>query len=209
MPRPQIIERIQGISRKVLKDNSILIESLDKDMPFYPEVYTLVKGHRHEFYFDKETEYRVGLIPLFVTEKNLYWIAITIAYNHDLKAPKHISISYFDQNKEKMFRADWSNNESLIEHGQPHWHFHNHVTNFTSEVWNPEELNDFFDDIQLNSNNKIDHIHFAMSSSWHLDFSNGKNLSDCQESEVLKWVEGVLTYSNQQLTYLHDKSKIL
>ncbi len=204
MANPSIIGHLQNRLKKTLQDKSIAIGELDSGTGNYSIVSCL--GFEH--YVDEESTHNLGLFPFRVADAFDYWLSLSVQFNFGSKKVTHVSISFFDETKFKMFRAEWANNESKIVHAQPHWHIHNKKPDLISPLWDEEAISVFEEEVKEVINDKVKNIHFAMSSSWHKEYNHVQNLADSKEEEVLNWIDGVLIYTREQLTYLHDKTKV-
>lgn len=204
MANPSIIGHLQTRLKKTLKDKSVTIGELDSGTGNF----SIVGCSGFEHHVDEESSHNVGLFPFRVADAFDYWMSLSVQFNFGSKKVIHVSISFFDETKFKMFRAEWANNESRILHAQPHWHIHNKKPDLSSPLWDEEAVNVFEEEAQEVINENVKNIHFAMSSTWHNGFSHVQSLADSKDDEVLKWIDGVLIYTKQQLTYLHDKSKV-
>jgi hypothetical protein len=203
MANPSIIGLLQSQLKKTLGDQTIRIGELEEGTGNYSIVSCL--GIMN--YMDEETSHLLGLFPFRVADTFNYWLSISLKFNYGNNLVSHISISFFDDTLYKMFRAEWANNV-LIAHAQPHWHIHKKNPDFSSPLWDAEVVKNFPDDVNEAISDKLKNIHFAMASSWHNKSTHVLNLADSKKSEVLNWIDGVLNYVNQQLTYIHDKTKV-
>lgn len=204
MANPSIIGHLQNRLKKILGDRSISIGELEKGTGNYSIVSCSGISHR----IDDETKHNVGMVPFRVADAADYWLSLSINFDVAIKKTKHVSITFYDDASSKIYRAEWANNESSIIHAQPHWHIHNRKPDFSSPLWNPEAVDMFPVEVAEVINDKIKNIHFAMAATWHKNSNHVQSLADSQESEVINWIDGVLNYSRQQLTYLHDKTKV-
>ena len=204
MAKPSITGHLESLLRRTLHDDTLIFgEIASRSGKFYS--IRSCRGYKH--FYDEDINHNLVLFPFRVIGSNDYWLSVSLKYNVWSKKVEHVSIVFFEMDLHKMFRADWGNNEST-EHGQPHWHIHNRKPDLDSPLWNAEAIKIFPSEVEEMVNDKIKRIHFAMSSTWHLNSNSFKNISECQDNEVLQWVEGVLLYVTKQLNYLHDKSKV-
>jgi len=204
MTNPSIIGHLQSRLRKTLNDKTILIGEIESGTGNF-SIKTCI-GHKH--IIDEEINRNVGLFPFRIADACNYLLSVSVNYNYSEKKVKHVSISFYDESVYKMFRAEWANNESTIIHAQPHWHVHNKKPDFSSPLWDAKAVEFFQEEVAIAINDKVKNIHFAMSSSWHNSKNHVQSIASMNETEVLNWIDGVLIYSNEQLTYLHDKSKV-
>ncbi len=199
-----LINLLQGRLKKQLNDNSIIINELEKSTGIYGIIHC--QGLKHSL--DEENNHKVGLFPLRIANLADYWLSIVVSLNTSTKNIKHVSISFYDDSVYKLFRAEWANNESVISHAQPHWHIHSQKQDSTLKSWDPEEVSSLFEK-QIIQDDKIKNMHFSMCSTWHKkDGKHVEILSSITDNEILNWIQGVLTYITEQLTYIHDKRKI-
>ena len=203
MDNPSIIGHLQNRLKKILGDRSIAIGELERGTGNYSIVSCSGISH----HIDDETKHNVGMFPFRVADAADYWLSLSINFDVAIKKTKHVSITFYDDALSKLFRAEWANNEFSIVHAQPHWHIHNRKPDFNSPFWDLEVVNNFPEEVAEAINDKIKNIHFAMAATWHKNLNHVQSLADSQESEVINWIDGVLNYSCQQLTYLHDKTK--
>ena len=204
MPNPQVIGHLQSRLKRTLGDKSILIGEKEKNTGNF----SIISCSGFFLYFDVESSHNLGLFPFRVADACNYWLSISVQFNFLINKVTHVSISFFDETLCKMFRAEWADNKSLIKHAQPHWHIHNKKPDFSSPLWDAEAVKMFPGDADEVIDDKIKNIHFAMSSSWHKSASYVQSLADSNDTEIINWIVGVLLYTKQQLTYLHDKTKV-
>ncbi|MBU2585694.1 MAG: hypothetical protein KKH32_10235 [Bacteroidetes bacterium] len=204
MANPSIIGHLQSRLKRTLDDKSILIGELERGTGNY----TIVSCLRFRHLIDDETKRNIGILPIRVADAADYWLSLSVNFDVIIKKINHVSITFFDDARSKIFRADWSNNESSIVHAQPHWHVHNRTPDFSSPLWDPEAVKIFSSEAAESVKDKIKNIHFTMAASWNSKLNHVESLADSEDSKVLKWIDGVLVYSKQQLTYLHDKTKV-
>lgn len=204
MANPSIIGHLQSRLKDTLNDESITIGELNSGTGNF----SIVRCRGFEHFVDEESSHNVGLFPFRVAHSFDYWLSLSVQYNFGFKKVTHVSISFFDETKFKMFRAEWANNESKVVHAQPHWHIHNKKPDFSSPLWDEEAVSIFKEEVDEVINDKVKNIHFAMSSIWQNGFNHVQSLADSKDIEVLNWIDGVLIYTTEQLTYLHDKSKV-
>ena len=204
MANPSIIGHLQSRLRRTLKDSSLSIGEIDSGTGNYSILFC--SGYHHSI--DEESRHSVGLFPVKVANAYNYWLSLSVSFSYSMRKVTHVSISFFDEILVKMFRAEWANNKSTLVHAQPHWHIHNRKPDFSSPLWDAEAISVFKKEVAEVKKDKVKKIHFAMASSWHDDFIHVQNLANMKENEVVNWIEGVIIYSLQQLTYLHNKSKV-
>ena len=204
MANPPIIGHLQSRLKRTLRDESITLGELDLGT----RIFSIVRCRGLKYYIDEESSYNVGLLPFRVAESFDYWLSLSMQLNFGLKKVIQVSISFFDETRFRMFRAEWANNEFKIVHAQPHWHIHNRKPDFNSPLWDEKAVTIFKEEVDEVINDKVKNIHFAMSSTWHNGFNHVQSLSESNDTEVLNWIDGVLKYTFEQLTYLHDKSKV-
>lgn len=202
---PKFIGLVQNKIRTLLSDKSIIINQMYQDTG----IFGFVSGRGLKFYTDIENSHKMGLLPVLQTDLNQYWLSINIPYNTSTKTLKGISLCiYANDDSVKLFRAEWTNNESNINHAQPHWHIHAEKLKNGSKGWDENESEDFsLEEIEEPIREKIKRIHFAMAAAWHKKEDHIVLLSGNDNTELLNWIDGTLKYSIQQLEYIHDKSR--
>lgn len=203
MAKPHIIGHIETLLKKTLGDSTMKLGEIESGTDIYSIV--ICRGYKH--LFDEESHHHLVLFPFRIADRVDYWLSFSLKYNVWEQKVSNISIAYYDADYYKMFRAEWENN-SVTEHAQPHWHIHNRNPDFESPLWDADAVRIFSEEVNEIISNKIKNIHFAMSSSWHTNENHIKNISDCEDIEIRRWIYGVLSYINHQLTYLNDKSRV-
>ena len=204
MAKPPIIGLLQSRLRKTLNDNSISVGEFEAGTG----KYSIVSCRSFKHFIDEETKYNIGLFPLRVADNYDYWISISLDIDFVLGKPKHLSITFYHYDIYKLFRAEWANNESSITHAQPHWHIHSKKQDLSSPLWDPKMVEAFPEDVKEIVGDNTKDIHFAMTATWQDNFHHAKSFAESPNKEILNWTDNVLKYSIQQLTYLHDKTKV-
>lgn len=202
MASPPIIGHLQSRLRKTLKDRLFKLGEVDIGIG----IYSIVNCTGIEYQVDEESNHKLGLFPFRIVNSFDYWLSLSFKFNSTSKVVTHVTISFHDESKNIMFRADWANNESQIIHAQPHWHILNKKLDFKSPLWDEEAISIFQEEVQEMTKDKIRNIHFSMSLIRSKTICHVQSLKDSNDEEVLNWIEGVLIYIFQQLTYIHDKS---
>ncbi len=202
MAKPSIIGHLQSTLRKTLKDKDIVIGEITPNTGNYG--FVSCKGHI--YHMDEENGHNIGLLPFRVSESIDYNLSILLT--HHMRSIKHVSISVYDNEKVKLFRAEWATNDGEITHGQPHWHVHAIKSKANVSIWEPDAVTDFGDELGNVDEDYIKRIHFAMCASWHTKTGHNTALSDADDNGVLNWIDGALNYINEQLTYLSTKVNV-
>jgi len=204
MANPLVIGLLQSKLKTVLKNQDLILGELNPASG----LFSIIKAKGLTVCIDVESGHTVGLFPFRVAQSYDYWLSIVIEFSNARKKIGHVSVSFFDENKYKLFRADWANNVSATKHGQPHWHVINHKSLEQFPDWDSESVSDFTDKKEEESTDLIQKLHFSMTSSWYKEFIHEKSLNASEDKEIINWIASVLEYSIQQLTYVHDKRVI-
>jgi hypothetical protein len=191
-----------------MKDESIKIKELQNHSYYFG----FITGKGFELITDRESEFKVGIIPLLINDKTKYWSSIGIEFVDANQSLKHVSISIYkdDDNRTKLFRAEWAKDDGHnSKHAQPHWHFHFDKTN--KEDWNLVEDSPMFfeEEVIEKEANKLNEFHFAMASSWHakngghsVDFEAVKSINEFN-NQMVNWIIGTFDYIDFQLKHIH------
>jgi len=204
---PKIIGLLQEHLRKQLGDTAIVFKELNAS-----EIFGIVGGQGTVFMYDEESGYKVSIIPI-LRKNSDYWCSLILSLKGVTSEVDNISISIYagnksDQEKTKLFRAEWSTN-SHHQHAQPHWHLHTDSAKEKKEVWSEDIQPVNFYNESFTEGSKLKKIHFAMAARWHEKReSHIVSLRGVNETSVLQWIGSTLDYILHQLNYLENKSEL-
>jgi hypothetical protein len=206
---PKVIGRLEDYFKKTLGDKSIVIRPQHDD----PDFYTLIGGTAI-YIIDTENGHGVSLIPIFKKEKN-YWLSLSLAFKGALSDLSTISITVFtgipygEDQMEKLFRAEWHQEDIMHGHAQPHWHFHIREKEIiNSDDWEQEQKAVSFGTKEEDGAPTMKMIHFAMAAQWH-EKGPGSHiieLKSIDDTKVLNWISSAFEYILHQLNYLERKT---
>lgn len=217
-------------SKVVTSCEQILIGILGKPVNILPESenpqeprYTLnLKGFT---YFGATDRGRTVKVVPFIIDN--YWLHFSIQFKVEQRSGKKydyfldgVSIAVFygeatDETKLLLFRAEWDNkeeNETSINHPQPHWHIHNtgsavnaeYVSDFNIFLGIKEEENLGF---MAELNPKVEFqpkksdlagFHFVMSAGWMFGYPYKHELT---EINLKSWLKESILHIQEQLEY--------
>lgn len=163
---------------------------------------------------------RYSVFSLLRLQAELFWLGAALVFKSKLGDYELKSISLvifkgdaFDERKTTLFRAEWDNPEPGAIHAQPHWHVYpRFIENKTNLEANGSELTphqtDFVDsetEIEEDEHSKwktAANFHYAMSSRWALDGAGQHQLSLIDVEDLIRWINGCIAYSRDQLRWL-------
>jgi hypothetical protein len=197
--KPKIIGLVESRMKSELKDAKIGINEQHSGS----SIYGFISGTGFEYIIDEESEFKIGILPLRVTENIKYWFSVIFKLSPEKKT-KSISISVFsDDSHTKLFRAEWTTNRSNLQHAQPHWHIHqNKRNNIVS--WDEESGQSFPVVTVIDEYNPLQKLHFAMSSTWHNENLHVIPFPDKNDTYIINWVSGTIKYIISELKYLNS-----
>jgi hypothetical protein len=164
---------------------------------------------------------RYSVLPLLTTKKSRFWFAVVFRFKAGLRDSRLINVSVVvfegeavNQYKTPLLRAEWDEWIDTSKHAQPHWHV------YSSTVDTLVSSNDFvagsenkaledFGEEKLDPSGPTlssswldaDHFHFAMAAQWHSETTESHQVQ-LSEDGLLKWIEGCIVYTRDQLIYL-------
>jgi len=137
-----------------------------------------------------------------------FWLFLEIKFTNIYKKKEqqiNISLSVFqgkdsDNKKNQLFRAEWDDyNNPEEKHAQPHWH----ITSNQALENSYKEHAGIFDELifekEFEKENIIDvrKIHFAMNGDWQNSKGYIYKIED--EQQIVKWLQGALSYLRTEL----------
>jgi hypothetical protein len=208
--------------RKVITNalNDKYLGLTDKSQaPHRKKLYVLT-GHRAT---QAEARYTYTVVPFLLSPSGMYWLAVSLEFEYQ-RGKCHIlnaSLLIFegqatDNRKTALIRAEWDRiqKHSRASHAQPHWHVYpSHVNKAAAgyraefkaktdvRTFDPDALENDFDDEPDTEWDKAEKFHFAMSSRWHI---NGQHAHQVEISAdgLLKWLDGCIRYTRDQLKFI-------
>lgn len=167
---------------------------------------------------------KYSVFPLLSVAAELFWLGASIVLKRQTGSYRIKSVSLvvfkgdaIDERKTALFRAEWDSQDSPTApiHAQPHWHVYPRLmkqldglddeqeeTPQGSDPYYWRETEQTEEDWQWPASANF---HYAMASRWHLDQRTGTSQEDLSEIEtLLNWMKGCITYSRQQLRFLHS-----
>jgi hypothetical protein len=192
-----------------MQDKSIVLKSQGYDYEFY----SLMGGAAPTHITDPESGHRISLIPIVRQQKN-YWISLFISLKGTVSDISSVSMGVYTGNPsetiEKLFRAEWAQEELSNGHAQPHWHFHTKEdSDWEQTSWEQEQNAVSFTGNENRDKQDLKKIHFAMAAQWHsAPQSHLLDLKRFDEDQVMNWICHTYEYIIHQLSYLENKSAL-
>lgn len=208
---PIIIGRLEEYFKGRLRDKNIVIKPQHDD----PDFYMLINGTVPVYITDRENGHRVSLMPIFKKEKNNYWLSLSLAFKGVASDLSTMQITIFtgipfgEDQIEKLFRAEWHQEDIIHGHAQPHWHFHLREREIiSSDEWGQEQKAVSFPSADEEIT-PVKMIHFAMAAQWHDKgpLSHIVELKSIDDTKMVNWISSAFEYILHQLNYLERKTR--
>lgn len=175
-----------------------------------------------------EAKYPYHVVRFLDSDTQNYWLGLSLEMEfikgeHFLS---DISLLVFegdatDNAKRALLRAEWSQprEKDRARHAQPHWHVYaNRFDEITiaqfleidlarePKDFNPQIADQFPPRVTSTKTfsewDRGEKFHFAMASRWHI-LDRNSHQENIQATQVLKWVDGCLSYTREQLKFLN------
>lgn len=161
---------------------------------------------------------RYPVFPFGQARDRSFWFGASLRFSQEILQWRlsNVSLLFFqglatDPEKEPLLRAEWDTWES--PHAQPHWHVYAPLRRelefrpaFEQEPVREFGIGEPPAGIKTSRNQEapawnLERFHYAMAARWHIA-EIGAHSCPISEESLLRWIEGCVSYTRNQLEHI-------